>query len=196
MRRDWKSNEKRFGRILRPFLAPLHSWRCRAMALELSFFTILLTVFCLVDTVCISSESSSPACVPFVDVNVLRLGVLLTSGSKFDVELCVAPRLCLYAVNISGAQTRWGNFFSAILERCVQGWTKRQVQRRIRVNWKRNILPKVKLFHSINGNGNSTLDFYSPLQLQCVAFYLFRIAHLHQVETGTECLHLIADVKV
>merc|ERR1719370_2477807 len=71
------------------------SKRCRAMALELSFFTILPRVFSFVDSECISSayssESSSSMCA--------------VSGSKLDVELCVALRLCLYAVNTSEART-------------------------------------------------------------------------------------------
>ena len=40
---------------------------------------------------------------------ILNGGVLVTSGSKLVVELCVALRLCLYAVNTSEARTLMNN---------------------------------------------------------------------------------------
>ena len=47
-----------------------------------------------------------PACVPSEDkVVTIVNGGAITSGSKLDVVLCVALRLCLYAVNTSEART-------------------------------------------------------------------------------------------
>merc|ERR1719450_386890 len=67
----------------------------RAIAFELSFFTIFPRVFSLLDSECMSSAYSSES----------SSSICAVSGSKLDVELCVALRLCLYAVNTSEART-------------------------------------------------------------------------------------------